>query len=797
MRYSSLIFVLAFAVSVLGNACAREDGARLYRTLPLAPSLTEAQVRALDTLGPTQVDLGVNFSLYSATAERVEVLLFDDPESNQPTRQFPLTRFGDVWNVFVEGIGLGQAYGFIAWGPNWKYTPNWFPGSIFGFVADVDSAGNRFNPNKLLFDPYCKAFHRDHDWSKGSIASGPKRTELTYAAAAKCVVVKSTYVWSPEEETYRQKRQDPQWAGHRFEDVILYEVHAKGFTASPASGVQHPGTYLGLAEKAEYFKTLGVTAIELLPIHEKPLDGGYWGYQTLNFFAPELSYAWRRQRQEVLDEFKFMVDALHRQGIEVFVDVVYNHTGEGGLWRERIQDDFSPDPLATSAFDPKEVAGLYSYRGLDNTSYYALAPDGQTYWNNTGVGNQTRPNHTVTRRLILDSLRFYVEEMHVDGFRFDLAPILGERDKDYANWDDPARTVLQDIVDDPVMQKYNTRLIAEAWSAGGNYGVKVAAFPASSNRPGYAWGEWNGAFRDFWRSFWNDDNAKLNSEAWNLFNDVPEDGAFLLSGSQRYYQWNARRPYHANNFITVHDGFTMYDLVSYTQKRNKCGPLNPVCCQSPLSAFCDRDSGENHNRSRDWGDEALKRQIMRNFFSAILLSHGMPMLFGGDEWMRTQLGNNNAYSTGADNEFNWFDWGSWSANPDRVRMFDFVRQLIAVRKRLAHALAPSGYGTGAKFAWKTKDNTDKTVWSDRTLLMHYYDKAAGPEVAVLINGENNVVNFTLPAGRNWVRLIDTQSALDVAGSSTQSGNAFLDAPVSVPGSNYGMAPRSTVVLEAR
>ncbi len=786
---------LVVATLLTGLACAPDGGVRLYRAAPLAPSFTEASVQAMDTLGPTLVDRGVNFSVFSSRAERVELLLFADPESDLPTRQFPMTRVGDVWNVFVEGVGLGQAYGFIAWGPNWKHTDDWYPGSISGFLADVDAAGNRFNPNKLLFDPYCRAFHRDHDWSKGSLASGPKRTEVTYGASAKCVVVKSQYAWSENEDTWRQKRQDPNWVGHRWNDVIIYEVHPKGFTASPASGVRHPGTFLGIAEKADYLKALGITAVELLPIHEKPLDGGYWGYQTLSFFAPELSYATKNLRESVIDEFKAMVDALHQRGIEVFLDVVYNHTGEGGLWREKIQDDFSPDPLGTYNFDPKEVASLYSYRGLDNAGYYALSKDNQIYWNNTGVGNQTRPNAPAMRRLIRDSLRFYAEEMHIDGFRFDLAPILGEKDLDYNNWDDPKRTVLQDIIDDPVLQKYNTRIIAEAWSAGGNYGVRVSAFPKATSKPDTAWGEWNGAFRDFWRSFINDDAWKLNSEAWNLYNDAPEDGAFFLSGSARYYQPNGRRPYHSTNFITIHDGFTMYDLFSYDMKANKCGPLNPVCCEAPLSAFCDRDSGENNNRSRNWNDEAAKRQAMRNAFVALLVAQGTPMILGGDEWMRTQLGNNNAYSTGADSAFNWFDWGSWSANPDRVRMFDFVRQLIRVRKDHAYAFAPADYGASAPFAWKTKDNANKTTWADKTLLWHFFDKTRGPELAVLFNGETSAVPFTLPAGRAWKRLIDTQPAFDTSG--LVSGNASTDAPVDVPGSSYVVPARTFVILEAR
>ena len=790
----------AIAVVALGLfGCEPGSGARLYRTEPRAPSLTAPQIENLETLGATLVDKGVNFAVYSERADRIEVLLFDDPESNEPTRQFPLERFGDVWNLYVEGLGPGQHYGFVAWGPNWKYDPTWFPGSIKGFEADVDADGNRFNPNKLLFDPYARALHRDHDWLKGNLASGPRRTEVTYGAASKSVIVQSRYEWSAEEDAWRQKRQDPEWAGHRWQDMILYEVHPKGFTASSASGVLHPGTYLGFAEKADYLKDLGVTAVELMPVFEKPLDGGYWGYQTLNFFAAELSFASRRQLHEVMDEFKKMVDELHKRGIEVILDVVYNHTGEGGFWRNKLQFDASPDRSLDAQvvnFDPKEVAGLYSYRGLDNQAYYALSPDNQGYWNNTGVGNETRCNHRPMRRLIIDSLRFWVEEMHVDGFRFDLAPILGEKDKDYNTWDDPRNTVLQDIIDDPVLQKHNVRIIAEPWSLIGAY---VGAFPTAKDKPGAGWYEWNGRFRDWWRAFVNDDNWKLNSTE-------VKDGGFLMTGSYDWFNWNGRRPYHSVNFVTVHDGFTLYDLFSYNQKQNKCGPLNPICCSEPFSPFCEFESGESNNRSRDWGQSAepFKRQLMRNLFVAMMISHGTPMLYGGDEWLRTQLGNNNAYSTGADNPFNWFDWGVWEASDEKHRMRDFVRQLTRFRKEHGYALAPAAYGAGAPFAWKSPANTDQVDWGGKAVMMHYHDKTKGPELAILINMETGPVDFTLPAGRTWKRLLDTQEYFDLPATlqaqgkdARASNNISLDAPEPISGATYGVPTRSIVVLESK
>ena len=807
MRFTKPIVVpwLVLALALVGalTACdGNEDRVRLYHAEPLAPGLSGEDVADLEVLGSRIVEGGVNFSVYSAHATRLDLLLFEDPDANQPARRYEMSRFGDVWNVYVEGIGRGQHYGYIAWGANWPYDPEWFPGSIHGFAADVDAAGNRFNPNKLLLDPYARALHRDHDWSVASLASGPARTASTFSAAAKSIVWESDYQWSEAESDWRAERADPA-VGGRWNGLIIYEVHPKGFTASPASGVKHPGTYRGIAENVDYLVELGVTAVELLPIHEKPLDGGYWGYNNISFFAPELSYAATPRPLEVIDEVKAMIDVLHQNGIEVIVDVVYNHTGEGGLWREHIEMvDTLLDPTSYGQlvdFDPKEVAGLYSFRGLDNRSYYALSDDNQTYHNNTGVGNQTRPNHRPMRRLIMDSLRFMVEELHVDGFRFDLAPVLGASDENPDAWDDPANTVLQDIIDDPLLQRYHTRVIAEPWAAGGEYGFRLGAFPAAMgpDSAGVGWYEWNGHFRDWWRSF-------VNNDSWSLASrEGIADAGFTMTGSYELMAWNERRPYHSVNFVTSHDGFTLYDLFSYDEKQNGCGPLNPVCCNDPTSPFCDRESGDDHNRSRDLGQgaEPLKRQLMRNLFVATLISHGTPMLLGGDEWMRTQLGNNNAYSTQADNPFNWFDWGGWKPDFDRNRMHDFVSKLIAFRLDHLYALSPEDYGAGAPFAWKSADNGDSVDWSGRHVMQHYYDPSAGPEMAILINMELKDVDFALPEGPRWRRIVDTRAAFDSDEYVTGSGhdarttaNFTADGPLLED--RYSVAPRSIVIAVA-
>ncbi|MBT8494570.1 MAG: glycosyl hydrolase, partial [Deltaproteobacteria bacterium] len=606
----------------------------------------------------------------------------------------------------------------------------------------------------------------------------------------------SEYQWSAGETDWLEGRRNNI---RSWNEQIIYEVHLKGLTASPASGVEHPGTYRGVAEMAPYLSDLGITAVEFLPTHEKPLDGGYWGYQTISFFAPEISYAATPRPLEIIDEFKAMVDALHAEGIEVYVDVVYNHTGEGGLWREKIQHDDVVLDANTRAnlvnFDPKEVVGLYSFRGLDNQAYYALSEDNQTYWNNTGVGNQTRPNHRPFRKLILDSLLFYVEELHVDGFRFDLAPVLGASDTDHNSWAPIETTVLQDVIDDPVFQELNVRVIAEPWAAGGNYGFSLGGFPSATGEAGEAgvgWYEWNAHFRDWWRSFVNEDGFVLASK------EGPADGGYTMTGSYDTFSWNGRRPYHSVNFITAHDGFTLYDLVSYEEKVNACGPLNPRCCDDPLSSFCDVDSGEQHNRSRNWADEAVKRQMVRNFFVALFVSQGTPMMLGGDEWMRTQLGNNNAYSTNSDNSFNWFDWGIWQPSLERVRMHDFVRKLIAFRKANLHAFGPSEYG-GTALSWRSSTNGDDVAWAGKHVMQHYADPS-GTEIAVLINMEAGPVTFTLPPG-SWKRVADTQSYFDTPEYLASEGaptdaSANIDLDGTAVGASYEAQARSIVILTA-
>ncbi len=805
-------------------SCHSTDYTQLYLTQPKADELAWDAIADLDHLGPTLLEKGVNFSVYSANADRIELLLFDDPEADKPTQQFVMESYEDVFNVYIEGIGEGQHYGYVAWGPNWEYVEGFYPGSLDGYRADVDEKGNRFNPNKLLMDPYAKVVHRDHDWLRGNAASGPYRDQSTYGAGAKSVVIASDYQWN--DAAWQEARKSGNHEGHGPADLIVYEVHLKGISQNAASnqfGVEHPGTYRGLGEMASYLSDLGITAVELLPIHEKPLDGGYWGYNNISYFAPEVSYssAWRDggEPQEIVDEFKWMVDELHAEGIEVLVDVVYNHTGEGGLWRTKLfyddpDGDFLCDPASFSPLDSQELTTLLSFRGLDNASYYQLSNANQAYWQgSTGVGNQVRANHRPAQRIIGDSLRYMVEELHVDGFRFDLAGVLGEEDDAPSEyWTTPTDTVLNHIADDPVLQEHNTRIIAEPWTTAYDGSTQ---YPMSSDRADYGWGEWNANFRDWWRSFINNKDG----DGYFALNDRQGlDGGAVMTASFERYAWSGKRPYHTVNFITAHDGFTMADLFSFENKENSCGPLNPICCEDACSEWCDPNSGDDNNHSANWSDEALKRQAIRNAFVGLLTSQGTPMMLGGDEWMRTKYGNNNSYSDSSDNEWNWFRWGEWTSenrnNVYRHRMHDFVRNLIRFRKDHGYAFAPEDWGAGMPFSWKNEFNNeaDDLTWSSRHIMMHYYDDGnfgGMPEIAILINMEGGPVSFDLPGGRDWGVVVDTQAYYDLPGRSGEatgwfdenpdaddklSRNITLDEPAQVRGA-YEVPANTIVILE--
>jgi glycogen operon protein len=433
---------------------------------------------------------------------------------------------------------------------------------------------------------------------------------------------------------------------------------------------------------------------------------------------------------------------------------------------------------------------------------------GQGYYDgSTGVGNQTRANHDPGERIILDSLRYMVEELHVDGFRFDLAAVLGEADGEAGQyWTTPTDTTLNAIADDEVLQRYHTRIIAEPWSLAYDGSTQ---YPMSSNDPAIGWGEWNGNFRDWWRRFLDEDGWALNAREGAI------DGGGALTASFDRYGSAGKRPYQTVNFVTAHDGFTMFDLFSYDGKENGCGPLNPVCCYDACSAWCDPTSGEGNNHSRNWGgaDESLKRQIIRDAFVGLLLSQGTPMMLGGDEWMRTQYGNNNAYTTASDNEWAWFRWGEWTSengnNVFRHRMYDFVRQVIRLRKDHPDAFSPGDWGAGAPLTWLDPSGApaDGTTWGGRAITVFY---GGDDPVALLINQvPDQQVTFTLPPG-DWGMVVDTQAYYDLPGRNGEptgwfdenpdadpfvSRNARVDDPLPVQGT-YTLQPRTMVVLES-
>lgn len=563
-------------------------------------------------LGATWDGAGVNFALFAENAEAVELCFFDPAQPERQTASIRVYEQTDhVWHVYLPEARPGWLYGYRVHGP---FDP---------------TAGHRFNPAKLLLDPYAKAVNGDINWSE-ALFSYPfdaeegdlARNETDSAAGLpKSVVIDPAFDWDGD-----QPLRTP-W--HK---TLIYEMHVKGFTQRhPGIPAELRGKYAGLAHPAalEYLKRLGVTAVELLPIHQFVVDKhladrgltNYWGYNSLGFFAPDCRYASGGCHGEQVQEFKQMVKALHAAGIEVILDVVYNHTGEGS-----------------------HLGPTLCFRGIDNAAYYRLVPDAPRYYMDyTGCGNTLNMTHPRTLQLIMDSLRYWVQEMHVDGFRFDLAAALARE----LNEVDRLGAFFDIIHQDPVLSQ--TKLIAEPWDLGED-GYQVGNFPV-------LWAEWNGVYRDTVRGFWRGDEGQLS------------DLAFRLTGSSDLYEQGGRRPYASVNFITAHDGFSLADLVSYNEKHNEAnGDEN-------------RD-GHDHNLSWNCGVEgptddaevlALRARQQRNMLATLLLSQGVPMLQAGDELGRTQQGNNNTYCQ--DNELSWLDW---ELDEARQQLQEFTRYVIRI-----------------------------------------------------------------------------------------------------------------------
>ena len=571
--------------------------------------------------GAQPLDGGVNFAVFSRNALAMSLCLYDSPEDGKAFREIRLdphqNRTGDIWHVFVEGLQPGALYLYRADGP---FLPK---------------RGFRFNPNKALLDPYAKALTGEFTWDLSRArAYEPGRPEADLgfseeddaAYVPKCVVVDDEYDWEKDRPL-----------NYPLRHCVIYETHVRGLTAHSSSGVEHPGTYRGVVESIPRLKSLGITSLELLPVQEfdsldnprkNPRTGEplrqYWGYNTLAFFAPKSTYAASRARGAQVAEFKDMVKALHRAGIEVILDVVFNHTGEGN-----------------------ELGPTVSFRGLDNSIWYILDEDPRYYKNFSGCGNTLNCNHPVVRNFILDCLHYWVVEMHVDGFRFDLGSILGRDPKGRLLENPP---VIEQIAEDPILRQ--TKIIAEAWDAGGAY--QVGSFP------GGRWAEWNDRFRDDVRRFWRGDHHEVRHFCTRI------------TGSSDLYLRDGRKPFHSINYVTSHDGFTLLDLVTYERKRNlENGEGGADGHDANFSCGYGADGP-----TEDPGIQKVRERQARNFLATLLLSIGTPMLLGGDEFLRTQGGNNNAYCQ--DNPVSWLDWSLADENRGLVR---FVRELIALRLR--------------------------------------------------------------------------------------------------------------------
>lgn len=552
---------------------------------------------------------GVNFALFSAHAERVELCLFD-PSGKTEIARLELPEYTDeIWHGYVPDLQPGALYGYRVYGP---YDPE---------------NGHRFNPNKLLIDPYARELEGDVEWNDAHFGYelGHEESDLSFDSRDSAPYTPKCKVIDPDAFDWQgENRPNVPWP-----KTVIYETHVKGFTRlNPALPQELRGTFEGLGHQAsvDYIKSLGITSVELLPVHWFPddqhlLDRGltnFWGYNTLGFFAPASRY----YGPAGIAGFRNMVRAFHDAGIEVILDVVYNHTAEGN-----------------------ELGPTLSFKGIDNFSYYRTMPDQHRYYiNDTGTGNTVNTSHPRVLQMVMDSLRYWAQSMHVDGFRFDLGTILGREPEGF----DPRGGFFDAVTQDPVLSKL--KLIGEPWDIGPG-GYQVGGFP-----PG--WGEWNDKYRDTVREYWKGDN-------------VSNDFAARLLGSGDLYDLRGRRPWSSVNFITAHDGFTLNDLVSYNEKHNEANGE-------------DNNDGHNDNRSCNYGEEgptenqdiiAVRERQKRNFLATLFFSHGTPMLLAGDEFGRSQQGNNNGYCQ--DSEISWFNWEAQSERDRALR--DFTQHLIALR----------------------------------------------------------------------------------------------------------------------
>jgi isoamylase len=668
----------------------------------LGTPMEEGAVRAGDPLpvgGAHQSGDGVNFVLFSRHATGVRLELYQNADDSFPAKSIDLDparhRTGDVWHVWVRGIRAGQLYGYRIGGP---YQPE---------------LGHRFNAHRLLLDPYARAIAGIQYWdfaaargyeSFSTLSDLSISTVDNAGATPKCVFTGDDFDWESDAAPK-----------HSASDTVIYETHVRGFTIDPTSGVAYPGTFRSLIEKIPYLKDLGVTAIELMPISEfnenemarlNPITAenltNYWGYNPVAMFAPKQSYSTGGAAGYQTFEFREMVKALHRAGIEVILDIVLNHTAEG--------DELGP---------------TICWRGIENSIFYMLEEDGRRYYKDfTGVGNTLNANHPIVREFVMVVLRYWVMHMHVDGFRFDLASVLGRDQHGNILRNAP---LLEDIAEDPILR--DTKIIAEAWDAGGAY--QVGCF--STRR----WTEWNGRFRDDVRRFWIGDAGMMGQFANRI------------CGSSDLYQGSGKGPASSLNFITCHDGFTLNDLVSYERKHNdENGENGRDGSDANYSDNCGVEGP-----SDDLAVEALRSRLIKSMLLTLFVSRGVPMLLGGDEFRRSQRGNNNAYCQ--DNQVSWFDWSLLERNKEIHR---FTRGMIAFRR--AHpVLRREVFYTDADIKWfgpggATPDWADARQKSFACLISGDTE----PDLFLMFNADSRSVDFSLPALSGikiWRLAVDT------------------------------------------
>lgn len=672
-------------------------------------------------LGATVYPDGINFCVFSKSCYYIELLLFDHPEDEKPSQSIrfdpEINRTFYYWHAFVKGLKTGQLYAYRVHGP-------WAP-----------ELGKLFDRNKVLIDPYAKSVYVGKNFSREAAS---QKGDNCSRAVKSVAVDTNEYDWEGDEHLNTP-----------YNETIIYEMHVKGFTMHPNSGVEEGkrGSYAGLIEKIPYLKSLGVTAVELMPVQQfdeqdaPPPLSNYWGYSPLNFFAPHAGYSSDKSPLGPINEFRDMVKALHKAGIEVILDVVFNHTAEG-----------EPD------------GPVYSFKGFENKAYYILKENKAYYEDYTGCGNTFNANHSIVRRLIRDSLRFWTTEMHVDGFRFDLASVLS-RDEDGKPLKNPP--VLWGIESDPALA--GTKLIAEAWDAGGLY--QVGSFP------GDKWAEWNGMYRDDIRRFVRGEEGTVTKLASRII------------GSPDIYPAPDRKINRSINFITCHDGFTMYDLVSFNKKHNEDNGEKNL-------------DGSDHNFSFNWGVEgpsvdpvieSLRLRQMKNFYTILFMSQGTPMILMGDEVKRTQHGNNNAYCQ--DNEISWFDWELLEKNKELLRFTTGLIGFIQASPlfKLDSILKTSYHTRHAHIIWHgVKLGEPDLSHNSHTLAFTLNYPKMQESIHVMLNQFRNPLTFEIPLlhhDSRWRRIVDTAQA------SPQDFLPMAEAPV-VEGDFYTLKEYSAVAIAA-